>query len=339
MNHGLLHVAYHMTAFNVWRILSVNSDIANYSNWIWRHIIRRDFGYVEGLIHMESRDDYWRARGIIRFWYILNTKQNNIHKYVLRTRQNICLPEIIETPIETFIFKKQQIKYIPPTFLINQNLKMINLSDNQIINIPFEWNIKSNRINLTNNRITILPSGWRPQTKVLQLSYNIIKSIPYDANTWADEIHLNCNFIEYVPVEITQINKLLLSHNNIVYIDASWRITAQVLDLSHNRILHIPAKWMLNVQKLGLNNNKIKNIPKRWNIIADIIDLSYNNLKYIPPTWQPTCNKLILNSNLIKHLNVHWNPNVKRLDILRTKIPRKEIVAFVKAHPHIRVLF
>jgi Leucine-rich repeat (LRR) protein len=184
-----------------------------------------------------------------------------------------------------------------------ENLRVLDISDNQLENVPVEIKSLKNLRNLQlhTNRLTMIPEGLFACFTVLttlNLSHNQISDIPKDIQTHTNLQILDVSHNQLQRVfhldQMKKLTHLLLNNNNI-----SW---------FQLRNLHIDDRSILELQELYLNSNKLNNVPDQF--INDlnhiqVLDLSDNDLITVPlriNKINKTLVKLMLNKNKIQAL-------------------------------------
>jgi len=172
---------------------------------------------------------------------------------------------------------------------IFKNLKILNLSNNQIKKLPKEIKKLENleEIDLYNNRLQYLPKEiWKlKKLKILNLKNNQLQSLldKIDELTNLEKLDLSYNRIKEIPKEIWKLKKL------------------KILDVSYNRIEKLPKEIneLINLEKLNLSNNKIKEIPEKLGKLINLegLNLGYNQLQELP--------KEILKLNKLQRIWLH----------------------------------
>lgn len=189
-----------------------------------------------------------------------------------------------------------------------KNMISINLTDNQISQIPKQLKQCQSLILAKNNISIILPDFVQniqnySSLKVLDLSYNFIQTIP-------------------ILLIKTHLLSLFLFHNSIKGINLT-NSTIQHVDLGMNQITKFP-KLSPFIISLSLDHNKIEILdyvnPKMG---LNILSLSRNNISSIHPDF--TCIPLVTldlsYNNITKLPSLKKTlPHLRRLDISYNKI-------------------
>ena len=229
----------------------------------------------------------------------------NIKKIILEAN-----PVSEETQID-IINRYPNIKFIFEQHLdaneevINLSSRTVDLSEQDIYDIPRNFGSRTKNLDLSNNRIQNIPLNWDPKNiKKLNLSGNIIDDIPvgWDSKN-IEEINLEYNPI--LPENVTHIKNrypniefifseyddeegeeesisggTILNLSNLTEMPTDFGDNVITLCLTGNRISNIPLDWdPKNITELYLDENNITNIPVGWNSknIESII-LIHNNI-------------------------------------------------------------
>jgi Leucine-rich repeat (LRR) protein/protein-tyrosine phosphatase len=152
-------------------------------------------------------------------------------------------------------------------------LKTLNLSENQIVSIPYE--VKS---------LCCL--------KELKLNKNLIKNIPDHFQFFDDleTLDLSQNKIDSIDHSIGRLKNLktlLLNGNNLTLLPIEFGdlINLEYLDLSDNKLFHLfPFDKMLKLTSLTCKSNRIKEIPNSIGNATSLtqMDFTTNCIKTLP---------------------------------------------------------
>ena len=192
----------------------------------------------------------------------------------------------------TIIYLKNNLITHLPTALFNlTNMENLDLSENQIAEIPKEIShlVKLKRLTLVSNRIKHLPESF----------YNLVQ---------LERLNLRHNRLEEVSSNISQMTNLYL------------------LNLSWNQISEIPAGigQLQKLEWLYLQKNKIQQIPLTISNLQNLyhLDLGYNQLKsldydtVIALSTLQKLGKLYLDYNLLPRADINF-----ALDIFDQRLP------------------
>jgi Leucine-rich repeat (LRR) protein len=186
---------------------------------------------------------------------------------------------------------RNKLSEFPDAVLQLTNLKILNLSWNQITSIPEVIGQLSNltQLDLHNNQITSIPEaiGQLSNLTLLSLRDNQITSIPEAIGqlsnlTWLD---LDGNQITSIPEALGQLSNLTelsLFLNQITSIPEAIGQLSNLtrLDLSDNQIPSIPEALgqLSNLTRLSLGSNQIPSIPEVLGQLSNLTQLFlYNN--------------------------------------------------------------
>jgi len=147
---------------------------------------------------------------------------------------------------------QMQIKEVPEKlFLLKQNLRVLDLSSNQIEIVPEAIGgfIQMKSLCMDKNLLTSLPKsiGNLKKLESLSVSFNIIRSIPSTISGLKNlvTVNLSCNKLTNYPNELNQLKKL------------------DAVDLHGNSIKVIPdGIKSCSALEINLNKNQISKIPE-----------------------------------------------------------------------------
>lgn len=147
---------------------------------------------------------------------------------------------------------EMDIKEVPEKlFLLKQNLRVLDLSTNQIEIVPDAIGgfIQMKSLCMDKNLLTSLPKsiGKLKKLESLSVSYNMIKSIPSTINGLKNlvTVNLSCNKLIVYPNELNHLKKL------------------DAIDLQDNSIKVIPDDIKsCSAIEINLNKNKLSKIPE-----------------------------------------------------------------------------
>jgi len=198
-----------------------------------------------------DRDIYFEMIDIAHFDYIVSTSTCGDY-----SNKNIRAinPKFEPIPHCNLNFSFNHIRRIPERFLMNKKFISLDLSENNIKEIPNEWS---------------------PWVHYLDLSSNPIKYIPEKfANVHTDHMSL---YIQNCGIESFHENWLCNIKDCI-----------NELYLNYNSISQIPGSWNPNIAYLILDNNPIEKIPIGWLQDSPCIQfISFTGNIELPNDWEP----------------------------------------------------
>ncbi len=256
---------------------------------------------------------------------IEQAKQNNLTKLALifsagtdswkreLVKQNFRSYEIcwLDKPLTT----------LPPEIVELINLQQLDLSGNQLMQLPSEigkltnlnilglsrklhgyFNIykavykQPNELDLSGNQLMQLPSeiGKLTNLQKLNLSGNQLTQLPPEIGqlTNLQQLDLWNNHLTQLPAEIgklTNLQQLDLSSNQLIQLppEIGKLTNLQQLDLRYNHLTQLPVEIgkLINLQKLDPSSNYLIQLPTEIGKLANLqkLDLSGNQLTQLPP--------------------------------------------------------
>ena len=190
---------------------------------------------------------------------------------------------------------KHNIKNIPNNLINYTNLKILNLSDNNIIDSITKNNLEQiknknlEEIYLHNTEKYQKKLGGNNLTKITD---NIFKLSNLSI------LNISGNNIQTLPQKINDLKNLKnlnLSNNQITTIPDTISLSnLEELNLSNNKITNFPIFTTPNIKKLYLNNNEITNFTENFLELLGIINhnsldinISFNNINENFPGYDP----------------------------------------------------
>jgi len=253
------------------------------------------------------------------------------------------------TQLETLVLGKldkekrqwvgNQLTKFPDAVLQLTNLKILNLSHNQITQIPDTLGLSNlTELDLSSNQITSIPEdlGQLSNLTLLDLNYNQITSIPEELGQLSNltRLDLSRNQITSIPENLGQLSNLTGLHlydNQITSIPEELGQLSNLteLSLSWNQITSIPEALaqLSNLTLLYLNNNQITSIPEAIAQLFNLrqLDLSNNQITQIPEAIAQLFNltQLDLSNNQIETIPecLETLPQLKYLDLRHNPLP------------------
>ncbi|XP_075211926.1 uncharacterized protein LOC142319015 isoform X2 [Lycorma delicatula] len=249
--------------------------------------------------------------------------QSYLNEKVINWAEKIHLITIIDRVIENkesvVNLNNCNISMLPGEFfMINQPME-INLSHNQITDLPPEWSTLHIRsLALDYNKLTTIPSVLKKCKCLtwLNLGHNPLKSISSDIGDIdnLDTLWINCTEIDYLPKEIGKLtsletfgarrNYLKTFPSELCYLEnLSW------LTLANNKIQELPEEFynLKNLVHLNLSHNYLKEVPL---VLTELQNLEYCYLSY--NLIRHVTEEVLLKMSHVKCLNLKGN---KLLDV------------------------
>jgi Leucine-rich repeat (LRR) protein len=214
------------------------------------------------------------------------------------------------TNLKILNLSRNQITAIPEAIGQLSNLTQLKLSGNQITSIPEALEQLSNltRLELSENQITSIPEalGQLSNLTRLSLSLNNITSIPEALGQLSNltELDLSLNNITSIPEALGQLSNLTnlsLGGNQITSIpEALGQLSnLTLLALWANQITSIPEALgqLSNLTLLALSGNQITSIPEALGQLSNLtlLALSGNQITSIPEALGQLSNLTLLN--------------------------------------------
>ncbi|KRT85992.1 hypothetical protein AMK59_1546 [Oryctes borbonicus] len=240
-----------------------------------------------------------------------------------------------ERTLETLHIDGNKIIELPRTLFQCEELRYLDVSDNEIHTIPtlISKLINLQTLNISRNllKYTDIPNSIHRCQKltVLDLSSNILDKVPEGLSSLINlqELYLNDTYIEFLPASFGRLSNLTileLRDNNLISLPKSLRrLTSLVrLDLSNNDFSEMPEMIgnMQNLKELWINGNCISAISINIGNLHNLIDFdaSKNDIEIIPKEIG-RCTKLtslILSHNLLNSIPSVIG-NLKQLQTLK----------------------
>ena len=208
------------------------------------------------------------------------------------------IPPFLLEKLETECFEAKEGKLVLlPQELFRMRLKALNVSHNQIHNIPQEIGLLSNItcLNVSYNKIRTLPETLFSLTKLtnLYLAHNQLGEMSPRIGCFAQLEYLNFshNALFSVPAQVgllTNLRSLRLAGNFLTKLpEELWSLTRLVtLDLSNNPLSEISEKItrLYQLSTLDLYEDQLTQVPKSFSKLVYLRNLSLggNPLEVIP---------------------------------------------------------
>lgn len=250
---------------------------------------------------------------------------------------------------------KNNITHIPPDIAKLSNLQQLDLSSNELGELPNELAQlrQLNTLEATNNRLTVLPAiigqlvnlqildlsnnqigealtglAHLPRLQRLNLSKNQITTLPADLSAWQylQRIDISNNLFNRFPVQITQLpllEQLSITANQLS--DLPTEINQlkglKILYLNNNLIKTLPDNWdgLQKLKRFYLNNNQIDHLPDGFAALKQLqlLDIRNNSLDEVPQCLQNIAqlSYLDIRKNQISNLP-EWLANLQQLELL-----------------------
>ena len=234
----------------------------------------------------------------------------------------------------------KKLSEFPDAVLQLTNLKILNLSRNQITAIPEAIGQLSNltQLKLSGNQITSIPEALEQLSNLtrLELSENQITSIPEALGQLSNltRLSLSLNNITSIPEALGQLSNLTnlsLGGNQITSIpEALGQLSnLTLLALWANQITSIPEALgqLSNLTLLALSGNQITSIPEALGQLSNLtlLNLSDNQITSIPEALGQLSNLTLLNlsGNQITSIPeaIRGMEKLEKLDLRGNPIP------------------
>ncbi len=215
--------------------------------------------------------------------------------------KNIISKELIIKNIESLpnglLFIENLEISMPDSKLLIKNIKVLDLSDNELKSLPKEIIFPENlqELYLNNNGLVSLPENiiFPKNLRELYLNNNKLKSLP-DNIIFPESLqvlHLNFNELSSLPEKIKfpeSLKILRLNHNELSSLPKNiiFPESLEELYLNHNKLSLLPENIIFpkNLQELRLSNNKLKSLPEKiiFPKSLQVLYLDDNDLVLLP---------------------------------------------------------
>ena len=200
--------------------------------------------------------------------------------------------------VQSFIAVKNQIRFIPDSFFMIKNLKVLDLSNNKLSSISaasIKEAKKLRTLKLNNNSITEMPSaiGQCSELEILELQHNKIAALPdlMSNLTKLRKLWLDHNLIKFLPAwvsRLTKLQELQMSNNRLASYEAdafSGLASLVILDLAHNKLTDkftsVPrSDFLLRIDLASNYLSGIVNLDRCKNLVE--LNLEANQFKEVP---------------------------------------------------------
>ncbi|XP_045525651.1 protein toll-like [Pieris brassicae] len=228
------------------------------------------------------------------------------------------------TNIKKLFMSACDIKTLPEKLFLNLNLESLDLSFNEIEELPskvFNGQDKLMKLNLSRNKIKVLPDGlfiYLMSLKILDMRENNIEDLNdyvFEDLLSLQELYLNKNQITRLRHgtfnPLRHLKVLSLARNSIVqYSEGILNLLdLHSLDLSYNRITTVYDVWfpLVFLQDLNLSHNSITELDRINFDNRTRVDLRYNKITYVDLILQPEISTESLAASL-PDLLLDYNP-------------------------------
>jgi len=219
-------------------------------------------------------------------------------------------------------FSSLNLKELPDIFkygVINQKLKYLNVSGNQLESLPDGFsNLKAlEGLGLSDNSLQYLPDDFDNLTRLKRLfiNDNQLKTLPNGFSNLKDleELGLANNSLQDLPDsfgDFKDLKRLNLSDNSLQSLpdDFGNLIRLKKLFLNDNQLKTLPNGFsnLKDLKELGLANNSLQNLPDKFGDLEALeeLALSNNSLQSLPDDFGnlTRLKKLALNNTQLKTL-------------------------------------
>ncbi|XP_072023460.1 uncharacterized protein [Amphiura filiformis] len=291
------------------------------------------------LEHLDLGHNYLETlpRGIFDNLFNLLTLKLNNNRLV--TLPNAIFMSLQNVTVLDLGFNR--LSYLPDSILSLDNLKMLDLVDNDLI--AFETDILSNCFNLDIIRLDINNLSTVPQTlfnssyyvRTIFLSQNRIEVIypgTFDTTIGLENLELSYNSLESLPNfifhSVTVLQYLNLSHNNLPLVPSFKTLSRlRILDISNNKLVSFVSKTFIGLEDLeylSISSNFIAALPDGiFDNLGSLIflDMSNNLLKHVQSglfLFQSKLVTLILSRNALTNVPsdaFHGLESLLRMDL------------------------
>ncbi|XP_022915512.1 leucine-rich repeat-containing protein 1 [Onthophagus taurus] len=226
-----------------------------------------------------------------------------------------------ERTLENLYLDGNKIIDLPRTLFQCEELRHLDISDNEIQNIPnlISKLVNLHTLNVSRNclKYTDVPSAIHRCQKlaIFDISTNTLEKVPEGLTSLINlrELYLNDTYIEFLPANfgrLCNLKILELRDNNLTTLPKSLRRLSSLvrLDLSNNDFAEMPEVIvsMLNLKELWINGNCISSLCPGIGNLQNLLDFdaSKNDIEKIPQEIG-RCVKLtnlILSNNLLSEI-------------------------------------
>ncbi|ELP87425.1 leucine-rich repeat-containing protein, putative [Entamoeba invadens IP1] len=169
---------------------------------------------------------------------------------------------------------KKGIKKVPPCVNLIQKCKILNLSFNEIQEVPQEFGslYELEDLNMNNNKLKEVPLCFTNLMKLknIYLSFNQISKLPSNFFIFSNLRALNFthNQLTSLPtgmVYCSQLVELRLNFNNLEYIsnEIEKLVNLKTLTCTHNKLYVLPPGMsaLKSIDTLDFSNNRLRTVP------------------------------------------------------------------------------
>lgn len=201
------------------------------------------------------------------------------------------------------------------------NLRVINLSFNEIEEIDLSKNEKLEFVSMDCNKLTSIDVSNNPKLTNLHLGSNELTSIDLSNNPDLTSVSLQENKISSIDVSANCLLETInLRENPITSIDVTKMPKLRELNLNTTKISSInvsknPDLSILDLYGTGISSVDLSKNPKLVNL-----DVSETSVNKIDASKFPDLERLSANFTGIDSIDVTKNPKLKSLSISETKI-------------------
>ncbi|KAK5576072.1 hypothetical protein RB653_007210 [Dictyostelium firmibasis] len=326
--------------------MTVNSAITSTANALLPFLETLDLSNLR-LYYLPSESTLYHLVGLRE----LNLSKNNLNSISCSLSSLVKLEKlsfeensITNLPIETVVLLAEKLT----------SLTELNLSSNQLIDLPIEFSMFSKslkKLHLKNNRFSAIPEVLGMLENLIELdlseldlssSTNSGVSIPTKLSKLC-VLNLNQTRIVELPKEfgdLKSLEKLYLDFNSLVTLPHSFRLLKNLeeLSLSFNSMTELPREvcFLVNLKKLMIEGNQIQFLPNEISQLSKLMVLNVckNKLDSLPASIGQLSQLVSLNLNnnsqlvsLRPTMGLLSNLTELKLEGTRLKTPPPEIVS------------
>ena len=174
------------------------------------------------------------------------------------------------------------------------SLKELNISSNELTELPEKLPDSLNVLNAGRNRIQDLPENLPPALKELNVQNNRLDSLP-----------------EELPPALKKLN---VQNNSLISLPENLPASLEVLDAGHNRLEDLPENLPAALKKLNVQNNSIFNLPNDLPASLKELNVRSNYLLILPDDLPANLEVLNVGNNYLKNLPESLPDSLIQLD-------------------------
>lgn len=199
--------------------------------------------------------------------------------------------------LKTVGLVRNMAKVLAPSLFSLKNLEVLNISNNELSEIPREiGKLKNLRVlSAGNNPITGIPKELGNCKKLIQLSLSGsgLESLPTSIGNLSElqKLNISRTALTVIPESFSRLSKLTyldLSNNKLKQLPSKWQnfSALKILDLSNNELTYLPESMgmLKSLERMNLGYNQITNFPQSVGqmTMLKILDIPRNKIPALP---------------------------------------------------------